>query len=116
MIHGLAFVLRHMKSHIKEEYIDKDKMDDMALLMQYFRVGHLFHTPVSLGRCSRHYILLPKHTSHEAVDVVYPDDVFIGLKQRWKFIKEKSKIYKLAFFFLVKRVVSYLLVVEILVS
>jgi len=27
----------HMKSHIREEYIDKDKMDDMALLMQYFR-------------------------------------------------------------------------------
>ena len=27
-----------MKSHIREEYIDKDKMDDMALLMQYFRV------------------------------------------------------------------------------
>jgi len=26
-----------MKSHIKEEYINTETMDDMALLMQYFR-------------------------------------------------------------------------------
>ena len=29
--------IRHLKSHIKEEYIDKEKLDDSALLMQYFK-------------------------------------------------------------------------------
>ena len=31
------FIPRHIKEHIKEEYIDTAKMDDNDLLMQYFK-------------------------------------------------------------------------------
>jgi hypothetical protein len=30
-------VCRHVESHIKEDYLDVEKMDENALLMQYFK-------------------------------------------------------------------------------
>ena len=31
------FIPRHIKEHIKEEYMDTAKMDDNDILMQYFK-------------------------------------------------------------------------------
>ena len=30
-------IFRHIKAHIKEDYIDTSKLDDNSLLMQYFK-------------------------------------------------------------------------------
>ena len=31
------YICRHIKAHIKEDYLDTSKLDDNSLLMQYFK-------------------------------------------------------------------------------
>ena len=33
----IIFLFRHIKTHIKDEYINAESLDDNSLLMQYFR-------------------------------------------------------------------------------